>query len=205
MGWRREVSTVVTPCAERARPGPLTPSLCLGFETWGVAPVRGPQSARNLDLPGAWGVGLGPAPRSPSATQPRASFPWRPRVGTRAEQRAPWGAGRGRLSGRSAAGRAGLPGVPRGFGTCKARRAALRGLRSTCLAPRWRSRTSHLSSSYLKKHLEETRVCVCACVCVCARVRARGGPQGGPGPGGEAEGGRLGGWMGRRFGGTAPF
>lgn len=64
---------------------------------------------------------------------------------------------------------------------CAGPRAA--GMRSTCLAPRWRSRTSHLSSSCLKS----TRKKLCA----------RGGPRGGQGPGCEAEGDRPGGgWEG---------
>lgn len=110
--------------------------------------------------------------------------------------------GRGHVTGPSAASRAGREEgpparVPSGFLTEKEllvsvwlRRQRSAGRRSTCLAPRWRSRTSHLSDSYLKSTWK--KLCV------------RGGPRGGPGPGCKAEGGRLvGGW--EEVEETAPF
>lgn len=194
MARRREVSAVVTPlCGGAPSLGPL-PRFVPLVETRGVAPIRFPQSDGNLDLLSAWGVCLrcsghrGESRPSWVAPQPygehpfhRTAQPLRPRVGTaglnkglrgvRARdglQRRVAGRPLGEASSQGAAwlldrnGKASLGLLRRPAALCPAGRR-------TCLAACWRSRTSHLSGSYLKSTWK--KLCV------------RGGPRGGQGPG----------------------
>lgn len=212
MQSRREVSPVVTPlCRGAPSTGPLAPLCAFGVKHWRWPRAVFPRGRRILicqvlgaSAQGVWGLCGEPRQSQGTAIVFRAhTLRHRPSRGGRA-----WGPGgltkgsagargRGHVTGQSTAlwsrrgegrparGAVGLLDIKTTSGP-RAGRAGPRsaGMRSTCLAPRWGSLTSHLSGSYLKKHLEET-------------VCALGGPRGGPGPGCEAEGGRLvGGWGG---------
>lgn len=175
-----------SPVPRRALLGPLTPLCAFGLKHRGWPGSVSPKVLRisicqalGRVRPRCFGAvrasrgRAGPAPRSARSLGRAAPPSRRGRAwhrGANKGRRGARGAGRGHVTARAprrgpAAGRGGQPGVPGGFLTEKpwAPRAGCAGprsaaKRSTCLALRWRSRTSHLQLS-LEKHLG--RNCVC--------------------------------------------